>query len=191
MILDRIASPVRLWRLSISLRGRGHVRLAVLVKQLNALLYHNSLPPQAKLGSNIKLWHHSFGVIIHGNVEIGNGVQIWQHATLAVQASPGAPAKIVIEDGVRIGANAVIITPFGKSIRIGRRARIGAGAVITKDIPPGVTAVSQPVRLLDDRAEQRLADKHAVQPQVNPLEPAANVESSAADAAAFRQAPER
>jgi serine acetyltransferase len=41
----------------------------------------------------------------------------------------------------------VIITPRDKSLRIGRGARIGAGTVITQDVPPGATVVSQPPRV--------------------------------------------
>jgi serine acetyltransferase len=49
---------------------------------------------------------------------------------------------------VRIGANSVIISPYEASLRIGRGARIGAGAVVSRDIPPGATVVSPPPRVL-------------------------------------------
>jgi serine O-acetyltransferase len=149
-------SPERLWLLSISLRKRGHRRLALLVKRLNALLYHNSLPINASVSPDIRLEHHAFGLIVHDNVEIGARVRIWHHTTLAVRGSVGAPARIVIEDDVKIGANVVIITPFGKTLRIARAARIGAGAVVTEDVPAGATVVSTPSRVLMHRSEKRL-----------------------------------
>ena len=43
----------------------------------------------------------------------------------------------MIEDGVSIGATAVIVSPLEGTLRIGRGARIGAGAVVTKDVPAG------------------------------------------------------
>lgn len=156
MLLDRAASPERLWSRSISLQQRGHRRLALFVKQVNAMLYHNSLPINATVGSDLHLWHHSFGVIIHDNVIIGDRVKIWQHVTLAVRGHTGAPAKIIIEDDVRIGANAVVVTQFGKDLRVGRAAQIGAGAVVTRDVPAGATVVNQPARVLMDRAAKRL-----------------------------------
>jgi serine acetyltransferase len=57
-------------------------------------------------------------------------------------------SRIVIEDNVTIGANAVVIAPRGEVLRIGKGARIGAGTVITEDVPPRSTVVGQPVRVL-------------------------------------------
>jgi serine O-acetyltransferase len=158
MLLDRLASPERLWYLSIALQQRGHRRPALFVKRLNALLYHNSLPVEASIGSDIHLGHHSFGVIIHDNVVIGNRVRIWHHVTIAVRNYANSPAKIIIEDDVNIGTNVVVINSFGKDLRIGRAARIGAGTVVTEDVPAGATVVGAPVRVLMDRAAKRLGD---------------------------------
>jgi serine O-acetyltransferase len=149
-------SPERLWLLSIALRRRGHRRSALFVKRLNAFLYHNSLPINATVSPDVSFGHHGFGVIVHDSVVIGRRVRIWHHVTLAVRGHEGRPAKIIIEDDVRIGAGAVIITPFGREIRIGRDARIGAGAVVTEDVPAGATVVSAPNRVLMDRAPDRL-----------------------------------
>jgi serine O-acetyltransferase len=154
---DRAAqvSPERLWLLSIALRKRGHRRLALLVKRVNALLYHNSLPINASVASDIRLEHHSFGLVIHDSVVIGRRVRMWHHTTLAVRQSAEAPAQIIVEDDVKIGANAVVITPYGRTLRIGRAARIGAGAVVTEDVPAGASVVSPPSRVLTHRSEKR------------------------------------
>jgi serine O-acetyltransferase len=149
-------SPARLWLLSIALRKRGHRRLALFVKRINALLYHNSLPINASVGSDIRFEHHAFGVMIHDNVEIGRGVRIWHHVTLTVRGWDGAPAKLIIEDDVKIGAHAIVITPLGKTMRIERAARIGAGAIVTHDVPAGATVVSTPARVLMHRSSKRL-----------------------------------
>jgi serine O-acetyltransferase len=149
--------PERLWLLSIALRKRGHRRLALMVKRLNALLFHNSLPINATVSPDVKFGHHGFGNIIHDGVVIGRRVKIWHHVTLAVRGLPGVKNRIVIEDDVRIGTGCVVITNRGESIRIGRGARIGAGTVVTEDVPPGATVVSGRPQLLTDRAEDRLA----------------------------------
>jgi serine O-acetyltransferase len=140
-------SPERLWLLSIALKKRGHERLAFLVKKLNSTIYHNSLPPGAIVSPDIRLGHHSFGTVIHGNVEIGAGVKIWQNVTLAVRSTSRSGVKIIVEDDVNIGANSVVVTPHERSLRIGRGARIGAGAVVTHDVPAGATVVSAPPRV--------------------------------------------
>ena len=52
--------------------------------------------------------------------------------------------NITIEDGVYIGCN---VTVLG-GVTIGKGAKVGAGSVVTKDIPPGVTAAGNPCRVL-------------------------------------------
>jgi serine O-acetyltransferase len=135
-------SPERLWLLSIALRRRGHSRLAKLVKKTNSFLYHNSLPVAATVSPDIEFGHHGFGTVIHGNVVIGERVKIWHNVTIAVRSFSGSPHRVVIEDDVSIGANSVVVSPHEGSLHIGRGARIGAGAVVTHDVPPGATVVS-------------------------------------------------
>jgi len=143
-------SPERLWRLSIALRGRGHHRIALWIKKLNSVIYHNSLAPGAKVSPDIKFGHHGFGTMIHSNVVIGRRVHIWHNVTIAVRSRSGWSTQhgITIEDDVHIGANSVIISPYEGSLRIGRGARIGAGTVVSSDVPPGATVVSAPARVL-------------------------------------------
>jgi serine O-acetyltransferase len=147
-------SPERLWLLSIALWARGHRRLATLVRNVNSALYRNSLPPGASVSPDIKLGHHGLGIVVHPNVVIGRRVKIWHNVTIATRAGAKSPYRIVIEDDVKIGANAVVISPHRTDLRIGRGARIGAGAVVSRDVPPGHTVVSAPVRVLSP-SEQR------------------------------------
>jgi serine O-acetyltransferase len=141
-------TPLRLWRLSIALRRRGFRRTALLVKKVNSTIYHNSLAPGAVVGADLRFGHHGFGTVIHSNVEIGRGVMIWHNVTIAVYAASSSPHKVIVEDDVMVGANSVIVCPKDKSIRVGRGARIGAGAVVSTDVPPGATVVSAPARII-------------------------------------------
>ncbi len=168
-----LLSPERLWLLSIALSRRGHWVLAFWLKQLNSLLYHNSLSPDASVQPDIRLGHNSMGIVVNSDVEIGRRVKIWHNVTLSAgrhQRRPrevtdadraaegeseagggsgrGPRSRIILEDGVKIGANAVVIPPRGRTIRIGRGARIGAGAVVTEDVPAGATVVAPPSRVI-------------------------------------------
>lgn len=137
-----LLGPERLWQLSHVLYERWRP-LGLLVKKLNTIIYHNSLPPNA-YGPGVWFGHHGFGTVIHTNVKLGRNVRIWHNVTISVHATILSRHQIVIEDDVRIGANSVIIAPRGRSIRIGRGARIGAGALVVADIPAGATVVGVP-----------------------------------------------
>lgn len=149
-------SPEKLWLLSISLERRSHWMLAFAVKQLNTIVYHNSLASGASVSPDISLGHYSHGIVVNRNVEIGRHVKIWHNVTLTAGRparrngirAVGPRARIVVEDGVKIGTNAVIIAPRGECLRIGRGARIGAGAIVTDDVPARATVVSPPARVV-------------------------------------------
>jgi serine O-acetyltransferase len=136
-----VITPEDLWRASITLHRHGHPCLAKLVKQINSLLYHNSLAAGACIGQDLYLGHHGLGVVVNDHVTIGDGVKIWHNVTLAVRAPTRPEHRIFIEDHVMIGAHSVIITPRGRPLVIGRGARIGAGTVVTHDVPVGATVI--------------------------------------------------
>ena len=159
-------SPEKLWLLSIALQRRGHWVLAFSVKQLNTLLYHNSLAPGASVSPDVLLGHYGHGIVVSSRVVIGRGVKIWHNVTLTAgrprrrgerPLPPGARAQIIIEDGVKIGTNAVVIAPRGVTLRIGRGARIGAGTVVTRDVPGHATVVAPAPRIVLAEATTREA----------------------------------
>jgi acetyltransferase-like isoleucine patch superfamily enzyme len=87
-------------------------------------------------------------------IDIGSGVLLGANSVVADtdfhaldparRAQPGAAAPIVIEDDVFVGMHALIL----KGTRIGRGSVIGAGSVVTRDIPPGVVAAGNPARVV-------------------------------------------
>jgi serine O-acetyltransferase len=137
---------VRLWRLSSALYRHGWRRTGRAVQRVNGFLHHNDLGAGAVIGPGVALGHRGLGVVVHDNVVLGAGVKLWHHVTLAVRAKPGSPHRIVVGDGVTVGTGAVVITPRLGTVHIGQNARVGAGAVVTGDVPAGATAVGVPAR---------------------------------------------
>jgi serine O-acetyltransferase len=181
-------SPEKLWLLSIGLQRRGHWVLAFSVKQVNTVLYHNSLSPRTSVSPDVLLGHYGHGIVVGSQVVIGRRVKIWHNVTLTAgraprrgepQSAPRTPAQIIIEDDVKIGTNVVVIAPRGGTIRIGRGARIGAGVVVTHDVPARATVVAPAPRVLlaDATPEERTAEETTA-------EEATAADATAADATA-------
>jgi maltose O-acetyltransferase len=86
------------------------------------------------------------GVTIGKNCLIGNYVVVMDsdYHDLNDRTRPGEAAPIVIEDDVWLGTRATIL----KGVRIGRGAVVGAGAVVTEDIPPRTLAFGVPARVV-------------------------------------------
>lgn len=124
--------------------------LARLVNHFARLLTGIDIHPGARIGRHLFI-DHGF-TVIGETAEIGHGVTIYQCVTLGgTDPANGVPGKRhpTLADGVIVGSGAQILGP----ITIGERARIGANAVVTKDVVPGAVMVGIPARttLVDAR----------------------------------------
>jgi serine O-acetyltransferase len=125
--------------------------LARFVNHLSRFLTAIDIHPGAAIGRDFFI-DHGF-VVIGETAVVGDGVTIYQHVTLGgTNPTSGAAGNRhpTIGDGVIIGSGAQILGP----IRVGARARIGANAVVTKDVPEGATMVGIPARSTLVTAEQ-------------------------------------
>lgn len=121
--------------------------------------------PEARIGGDCNICD---GVFIENDVVVGNrvtikcGVQLWDGITLEDEVFVGPNAtftndhfprskayppsfpRTVVEHGASIGANATILP----GLRIGRNAMVGAGAVVTRSVPPNAIVVGNPARIV-------------------------------------------
>ena len=117
--------------------------LARFVNHFSRFLTAIDIHPGAKIGRNFFI-DHGF-TVIGETAEIGDDVTIYQNVTLG-GTSPdlgvGGKRHPTIGDGVIVGAGAQVLGP----ITVGRRARVGANAVVTKEVPEGAVMVGIPAR---------------------------------------------
>ena len=125
--------------------------LARLVNHIARMLTAIDIHPGAVIGRNFFI-DHGF-TVIGETVEIGDDVTIYQNVTLGgTNPSAGIPGKRhpTLRNGVVIGSGAQILGP----IEVGEGARIGANAVVTRDVVPGATMVGIPAKaVLMDAAD--------------------------------------
>lgn len=121
--------------------------------------------PLAEVGSECNICDHVFvenDVVIGDRVTIKCGVQIWDGVSLEddvfigpnvtftndpyprSKQYPTAFSKILVRHGASIGANATILP----GITIGMHAMVGAGALVTHDVPPYAKVVGNPARII-------------------------------------------
>jgi serine O-acetyltransferase len=117
--------------------------LARAVNHLSRFLTGNDIHPGAKIGRHLFI-DHGF-VVIGETANIGNNVTIYQCVTLGgTNPANGVGGKRhpTLLDDVILGAGAQVLGP----ITVGRRARVGANAVVTEDVPEGATMVGTKAR---------------------------------------------
>lgn len=112
--------------------------LARLVSQISRFLTQIEIHPGAKMSDEVFI-DHGAGVVIGETAEIGSNVVIFHGATLGGTGKDVGKRHPTVGNNVMIGANATILGP----VTIGDGAKIGACAVVVKDIPPNTTIVGE------------------------------------------------
>jgi serine O-acetyltransferase len=134
MIMHRIAHWLFVHRLKF---------LARVLSQLNRFLTGIEIHPGAKIGRGVFI-DHGMGVVIGETVEIGDNVTIYQGATLGGTGKDTGKRHPSIGNNVVISTGAKVLGP----IHIGDNSKIGAGAVVLKEVPPNCTVVGVPGRIV-------------------------------------------
>lgn len=142
-----------LWRRNFRFLGR-------FLSQTGRFLTGIEIHPGATIGERFFI-DHGDGVVIGETSHIGDDVTLYQAVTLGgIAPSVDSHTQVnqkrhpTLEDGVIIGSGAQVLGP----VTVGRDARIGANAVVTHDVPPGVTAVGIPARVVMPRDREHAKD---------------------------------
>ena len=122
--------------------------IARIISQLSRFLTGIEIHPKAKIGKNLFI-DHGMGVVIGETSEIGDNVTIYHMATLggiapSINSNDQRNIKRhpTIGDEAVIGSGAQVLGP----ITVGRCAKIGANAVVTKDVPEKAVMVGIPAK---------------------------------------------
>ena len=130
--------------------------VARIISQLSRFLTGIEIHPGAKIGRNLFI-DHGMGVVIGETSEIGNNVTIYHMATLggiapSINSNQQRMVKRhpTLSDCVVVGSGAQILGP----VMIGTHAKIGANAVVTKDVPENAVMVGIPAKNVGTATEK-------------------------------------
>ncbi|MFC1673254.1 serine O-acetyltransferase [Pseudomonadota bacterium] len=148
------------YRLSHGLWKRNFRFLGRFVSQTARFLTGIEIHPGATIGTRFFI-DHGDGVVIGETSHIGDDVTLYQAVTLGgISPSVDSHTQVdqkrhpSLEDGVIVGSGAQVLGP----ITVAKDARIGANAVVTRDVPAGVTAVGIPARVVMPRDKEHAKD---------------------------------
>ena len=103
--------------------------------------YGIELPYTAVVGRRLRIEHQG-GIVVHGFVRMGDDCTIRQGVTIGNKSKDAPLLSPVLGDEVDVGAGAILLG----DIFVGDGARIGANAVVVRDVAPGATVVGVPAR---------------------------------------------
>jgi serine O-acetyltransferase len=124
------------------LRVHNLTFFARFVSHVSRFLTGIEIHPGAQIGQRVVI-DHGMGVVIGETAEVGNDVLIYMGVVLGGTALENVKRHPTIEDSVILGSGAIVLGP----IVIGKGAKVGAGSVVVRSVPPGATVVGVPGRI--------------------------------------------
>ncbi|KAK1272601.1 hypothetical protein QJS04_geneDACA018281 [Acorus gramineus] len=134
---------VQAHRVAHALWCAGRRALALLIQNRVSEVFAVDIHPGARVGRGILL-DHATGVVVGETTVIGDNVSVLHNVTLGGTGKASGDRHPKIGDGVLIGAGTHVLG----NVRVGGGAKIGAGSVVLKEVPPRTTAVGNPAKLI-------------------------------------------
>jgi len=145
-------------RLAHALWLGGFKWLGRLVSHISRFLTGIEIHPGAIIGRRVFI-DHGMGVVVGETAEIGDDCTLYHGVTLGGVSWNKGKRHPTLGKGVVVGAGAKILGPF----EVGDGAKIGSNSVVVKPVPPGVTVVGIPARVVEDHTAALMAfDAYAV-----------------------------
>lgn len=132
-------------RFAHALHRAGRRDFALYLQSRSSQVFQVDINPAARIGKGIML-DHATGFVVGETAVIGDNCSILQGVTLGGTGKADEDRHPKIGNGVLIGAGAIVLG----NIRVGDCARIGAGSVVVKDVPPRVTVVGVPAKVIGE-----------------------------------------
>lgn len=131
--------------------------LARIVSQRTRKKTGIEIHPGATIGARLFI-DHGMGVVIGETAQIGDDVTLYQDVTLGGTGKETGKRHPTLGNRVMVGAGAKVLG----SLTIGDGAKIGAGSIVLKEVPPGATVVGNPGRVVNVHTLRNPADMDQV-----------------------------
>ena len=135
-------------RIAHSLYKKGLLVPARFVSQVSRFMTGIEIHPGATIGKRFFI-DHGAGIVIGETAEIGDNVMLFHGVTLGGTGKQKGKRHPTVEDNVMIGAGTIVLGP----VTIGKNTKIGAGSVVTRDIPDNEIWAGNPARLIKKRQQ--------------------------------------
>lgn len=122
--------------------------------------------PGARIGKGVFI-DHAAGVVIGESAIVGDNVTLFQGVTLGATGNEKTWKRHpTLEAGVFVGSGARILGP----VTVGKNAKIGAGSVVVKDVPPETTVVGVPARIVKSGGQRVPSPMERAEDRIETLE---------------------
>lgn len=133
--------------------------VARFISEVSRVFTGIEIHPGARIGRRFFI-DHGMGVVIGETAEIGDDVLLYQGVVLGGTSLERKKRHPSIGNNVVVGSAAILLGP----ITVGDSARVGANSVVVKSVPPGVTVVGVPGRVVEDNRSEEAALEHGKLP---------------------------
>ena len=134
---------IQVHRLAHHLWAHGRHELALFLQSRNSQVFGVDIHPAATIGKGV-MFDHATGIVVGETAVVEDNVSILQNVTLGGTGNESGDRHPKIRQGVMIGSGAKILG----NIEIGEGSKVGAGSVVLDEVPPHVTVVGVPAKVV-------------------------------------------